>query len=151
MQQQRQPMKTHKPFYHEICDFFSSVIFSPVTSKLAYAVSVESITELWEPQALGGYATTEINVYELIKISSMTSYYKFAILGRTIYIVWLFGACVVWVDCMCRTCGLDFGELRLKWCFHTYYFSCSTIRYEVKFSSLSWPGRTGCYTLAVIE
>lgn len=59
--------------------FFSVVIFSPVTSKLAYAESVERITELWEHQALGGYATTEINVYELIKISSMTSYYNFAI------------------------------------------------------------------------
>lgn len=33
-----------------------------------------------------GYATTEINVYELIKISSMTLYYNFATCIRHLYI-----------------------------------------------------------------
>lgn len=54
-----------------------------------------------------GYATTEINVYELIKISSMTLYYNFA---AAMYLYTLYDYYLDWVH---RTCEVDSGALQM--------------------------------------
>lgn len=112
--------------------FVHPSFFSPVISKLAYAVSVDRITksELWEYQALWGYATTEINVYELIKISSMTSYNNFAIHTHCVHIVWLFGVCVVRVNRMCWTW--------VQWIVKSWGWDDVFIYFFFQFSSATW-------------